>query len=257
MKNELLTDESLDTGLNLKLRKNTLLKDGSLVAKVSNKTATVKSTLTLIKNDGTITDTSLMLHYLEVYQSKLIHLLEQGYAVKLMDLGVLKIKHKGKLRNASDAENISNFTIGFTPSKITLNSVKELSVDSVLKTDNSPVIETVTDVFRNESDGFVTASQPVKLAGTKLKIGNESGKLYFVPQVEVGDEFQNSEKSEWIEVPYSKIFRDKPSELIFFAPESLSFGTKYKIRIETSYLSGVSVRTEALISESENVQLKK
>lgn len=179
MKTELLTDESLDTGLNLKLRKNTLLKDGSLIAKVSNKTATVKSTLTLIKNDRTITDTSLMLHHLEVYQSKLIQLLEQGYAVKLMDLGVLKIKHKGKLQNASDAENISEFTLGFTPSKIALNSVKELSVDSVLQIGNSPSIETVTDVSRNEADGFVTTEQPVKLTGTKLKIGNENGKLYF------------------------------------------------------------------------------
>lgn len=255
MKNELLTDESLDTGLNLKLRKNTLLKDGSLVAKVSNKTATVKSTLTLIKNDGTITDTSLMLHHLEVYQSKLIQLLAQGYDVKLMDLGVVKIKHKGKLKNASDAENTSNFTIGFTPSEITLNSVKELSVDSVSQTDNSPTIETVTDVFRNETDGFITANQVVKLSGTKLKIGNESGKLYFVPQVEVGTAIQNSEKSEWIEVPYSKIFRDKPSELLFFAPENLTSGTKYKIRIETSYLSGGATRTTALSCESEVIAL--
>lgn len=238
------------------MHKNTLLKDGSLIAKVSNKTATVKSTLTLIKNDRTITDTSLMLHHLEVYQSKLIQLLEQGYAVKLMDLGVLKIKHKGKLQNASDAENISEFTLGFTPSKIALNSVKELSVDSVLQTDNSPSIETVTDVSRNEADGFVTTEQPVKLTGTKLKIGNENGKLYFVPQIEIGEDFQNSEKTKWIEVNHSKIFHDKPSELIFFVPDNLILETKYKIRIETVYLSGNGVRTQPLIGESKVLQLR-
>lgn len=71
MKKELLADESLDSGLMIKLRKNTLLDDGSLVAKVSNKTATVKSTLTAIKNDGTVSDISLMLHHLQVYQDKL------------------------------------------------------------------------------------------------------------------------------------------------------------------------------------------
>ncbi len=185
----------------------------------------------------------------------MIQLLEQGYAVKLMDLGVLKIKHKGKLQKASDAENSSNFTIGFTPSEITLNSVKELTVDSVLQTDNSPTIEKITDVFRNETDGFITANQVVKLSGTKLKIGNKSGKIYFVPQIEVSDEFQNSEKSAWIEVPYSKIFRDMPSELIFFAPENLTSETKYKIRIETSYLSSTNSRANALTCESEVVSV--
>ncbi len=257
MKNELLTDESLDTGLNLKLRKNTLLKDGSLVASVSNKTATVKSTLTSIKNDGTITDTSLMLHHLEVYQAKLIQLLGQGYAVKLLDLGVLRIKHKGKVQNASDAQSISDFTLGFIPSKTALESVKELSVYSIMQIDNSPVIETVADISRKEQDGFVSASQPVKLTGTKLKLGNESGKIYFVPQVDSDGIMQNStDKQTWIEVGYSKVFRDKPSELNFFAPSNLTSETKYRIRIETFYLGGNAVRSEALVGESEIVQLK-
>lgn len=256
MRNELMTNESLDAGLNLKLRKNTLLKDGSLFAKVSTKTATVKSTLTLIKNDGTVSDTSLMLHYLEIYQKKLIQLLEQGYAVKVLDLGVLRIRHKGKIENASDAGAVSNFTLGFSPSKIALDSVKELSVDTVTQTDSSPVIESVTDVFRNEADGFVTASQPVRLSGAKLKIGNDLGKLYFVPQAEAGGELVDSEKSDWIEVERSKIFRDKPSELIFFAPASLAAGVRYKIRIETSYLAGGNYRAVALCGESGVVQLK-
>lgn len=257
MKNELITDESLDTGLNLKLGKNTLLNDGSLVAKVSNRTATVKSTLTLIKNDGTIADTSLMMHHLEVYQKKIIQLLEQGYAVKILDLGVLRIKHKGKVQCASDAQNISNFTLGFSPSKDALSSVQELSVDSILQIDNSPVIETVTDVLRKEQDGFVTASEPVRLTGARLKLGENTGRLYFVPQVESYGEMQNAvDKETWIEVDYSKVFRDMPSELNFFAPASLAAGTKYRIRIESSYLSKNSARKEALTGQSGVVQLR-
>lgn len=257
MKKELITDESLDTGLNLKLGKNTLLNDGSLFAKVSNRTATVKSTLTLIKNDGTVADTSLMMHHLEVYQKKIIQLLEQGYAVKILDLGVLRIKHKGKVQSASDVQNISNFTLGFSPSKDALNSVQELSVDSILQIDNSPVIETVTDILRKEQDGFVTASEPVKLTGTRLKLGENTGKLYFVPQVESDGEMQNvMDKETWIEIDYSKVFRDMPAELNFFAPESLVAGTKYRIRIESSYLSRNAVRKEALIGQSGIVQIR-
>lgn len=255
MKKELLTDETLDTGLNLKLGRNTLLNDGSLFAKVSNRTATVKSTLTLIKNDGTVTDTSLMMRHLEVYQKKLFQLLEQGYAVKILDLGVLWIRHKGKVQNASDAQNITGFTLGFSPSKDALESVQELSVDSILQIDNSPSIETVTDISRNEQDGFVTASQPVRLTGTKLKLGDGTGRLYFVPQVESDGVMQNSaNRGSWIEVDYSKVFRDKPSELNFFAPESLVAGAKYRIRIESSYLSKNAARKEALSGESGVVQ---
>lgn len=255
MKKELLADESLDSGLMIKLRKNTLLDDGSLVANVSNKIATVKSTLTAIKNDGTVSDISLMLHHLQVYQDKLLQLLGQGYTVKFLDLGLLKIKHRGKIKSASNAaSDISQFTLGFTPSKDALNSVKNLSVDAVLQPEKSPMIETVTDIFRNEQDGFVTSGEPVALLGARLKLGEEKDKLRFVPQTESGQDVED--ESRWIEVEHPKIFRNKPSELIFFAPPDLEEGVKYRVRVETSYLSKGMSRKETLSGESDVVMVK-
>lgn len=255
MKKELFTNESLDTGLMIKLRKNTLLDDGSLVANVSNKTATVKSTLSAIKNDGTVTDISLMLHHLQVYQDKLLQLLGQGFTVKLLDIGLLKIKHKGKIKNASNAaSDISQFTLGFTPSEDALNSVKNLSVDAILKPEKAPVIEEVADIYRNEKDGFVTSGEPVTVSGMRLKLGEENDKLCFVPQTESGQNVDD--ESRWIEVEHSKIFRNKPSELTFFAPTNLMEGVKYRVRVETSYLSKGRSRKETLSGESEVVMLK-
>ena len=255
MKKELLTNESLDSGLMIKLRKNTLLDDGSLIANVSSKTATVKSTLTAIKNDGTVADISLMLHHLQVYQNKLLQLLGQGYTVKLLDIGLLKIKHKGKIKNASNAaSDISQFTLGFTPSKDALDSVRELSVDAILQPEKAPVIEEVSDVFRNEKDGFVTSGEPVTITGMRLKLGEEKDKLCFVPQTESGQNVDD--ESRWVEVDHAKIFRNKPSELTFFAPTNLAEGVKYRVRIETSYLGKGKSRKETLIGESEVVMLK-
>ena len=235
MKKELLTNESLDSGLMIKLRKNTLLDDGSLIANVSSKTATVKSTLTAIKNDGTVADISLMLRHLQVYQDKLLQLLGQGYTVKLLDIGLLRIKHKGKIKNASNAaSDISQFTLGFTPSKDALDSVKELSVDAILQPEIVPVIEEVADVFRGEKDGFVTSGEPVSVTGMRLKLGEENDRLCFVPQTESGQNVDD--ESRWIEVDHARIFRNKPSELTFFAPTNLAEGVKYRVRIETSYL---------------------
>ncbi len=255
MKNELLTNESLDSGLMVKLRKNTLLDDGSLVANVSNKTATVRSTLTAIKDDGTVADISLMLHHLQVYQDKLLQLLKQGYTVKLLDIGLLKIKHKGKIKNASNAASaLSQFTLGFTPSKDALDSVKDLSVDAILKPEKAPVIEEVEDVFRNEKDGFVTSGQPVTVTGMRLKLGEEKDRLCFVPQTESGKNVED--ESRWVDVEHAKIFRNKPSELTFFAPTNLEEGVKYRLRIETSYLGKGKSRKEILSGESEVVMLK-
>lgn len=255
MKKELLTNESLDSGLMIKLRKNPLLDDGSLVANVSNKTATVKSTLTAIKNDGTVADISLMLHHLQVYQDKLLQLLGQGYTVKLLDIGLLKIKHKGRIKNASNAvSDISQFTLGFMPSKDALNSVKDLSVDAILQPEKAPVIEEVEDVFRNEKDGLVTSGEPVAITGMRLKLGEENDRLWFVPQTESGQNVED--ESRWIAVDHAKIFRNKPSELTFFAPTDLAEGVKYRVRIETSYLGKGKSRKETLVGESEVVMLK-
>lgn len=255
MKKELLADESLDSGLMIKLRKNTLLDDGSLVANVSNKTATVKSTLTSIKNDGTVSDISLMLHHLQVYQDKILQLLGQGYTVKFLDLGLLKIKHKGRIKSASAAaSDISQFTLGFTPSRDALDSVKKLSIGAILQPEKSPAIEAVTDIFRNERDGFVTSGEPVGVSGARLKLGEEKDKLRFVPQTESGQNVED--ESRWIEVEHSKIFRNKPSELTFFAPANLEEGVKYRVRVETSYLSKGMSRKETLAGESEVVMVK-
>lgn len=183
-----------------------------------------------------------------------MQLLGQGYTVKFLDLGLLKIKHRGRIKSASNAaSDISQFT-GFTPSRDALDSVKRLSVGAILQPEKSPVIETVTDIFRNEQDGFVTSGEPVALSGARLKLGEEKDKLRFVPQTESGQDVED--ESRRIEVEHSKIFRNKPSELTFFAPTALEEGVKYRVRVETSYLSKGMSRKEILAGESEVVMVK-
>lgn len=51
------------------------------------------------------------------------------------------------------------------------------------------------------------------------------------------------------------IFRNKPSELNFFVPETLESGKSYSIIVRTNYLSTTRTRKEILETESNPVKI--
>ncbi len=248
---ELDDSEVLESGLNVNLQKNHLMDDGSLCARVVNRKATVKGALSSIKEDGlSEKEVSLMRHYLKVYEAKLLQLLEMGYAVKVMDLGTLRIKHKGSIATTAEGQSLSNFTVAFTPTDKTKEAVAELACDTATVPDYSPSLEVVTDLATGAEDGSVTAGQPVKVTGSRLKIGETAeDTIFFVPQTSTGVDVEDT--SQWIAVDSSSIFRNMPTELNFFAPATLSSGTSYRIRVSTTYAGGSSARKEPLVGESE------
>ena len=248
---ELDDSDVLDSGLNVNLQKNTLLDDGSLFARVVNRTATVKGALSSIKEDGmSEKEVSLMRHYLKVYEAKLLQLLEMGYAVKVMDLGTLRIKHSGSIATTAEGQALSNFTVAFTPTDKTKEAVAEIACDTASVPDYSPSLEVVTDLASGAENSSVTPGGAVRVTGSRLKIGETADDtLYFVPQTSAGAD--EPDTSQWIAVDSSSIFRNKPTELNFFAPTSLSSGASYRIRVSTTYAGGSSARKEPLVGESE------
>ena len=250
---ELDDSEALDSGLNVNLQRNTLLDDGSLFARVVNRTATVKGALTSIKEDGmSEREVSLMRHYLKVYEAKLLQLLEMGYAVKLMDLGTLRIKHKGRIATTAEGQSLSNFAVAFTPTDKAAEAVAALACDAATVPDRSPSLDSVADLLRGAEDGSVTAGGAIRVKGSRLKIGDTAeDTLHFVPQTALGADVEDT--SEWIAVAADSIFRNKPTELNFFAPAGLSSGASYRIRVSTTYIGGSSARKEPLVGESEIV----
>lgn len=246
---ELVSEETMEQGLNVTLRVNTLDKEGSYYASVNSRVASVKSALRNIKSEDKGVDITSVKHGLELYNNQVISLLSQGFSVKVLDLGVLVIKRRGRVKDRNEAESISGFTVEFIPGNDVLKAVENLSVDAVLTVDNSPVMESVTDLSRRESDGTVTIGQPMQVLGRNLKVNVEDDELYFVPQTEDGEPVADKER--WIRVENDQIFRNKPTELNLFVPGTLTTGTKYRLLVKSSYISGSRARKTALTGTSD------
>lgn len=163
LEKELVSEETIEQGLNVTLRVNTLDKEGSYYAIVNSRMANVKSALLLIKNEDKGVDITAIKHSLELYNKQILNLLSLGFSVKLLDLDVLVIKRRGRVKDRNEAESISGFTVEFIPGDDVLKAVENLSVDVVLTVDNAPFLESVTDLMRKESDGTVTIGQPVQV----------------------------------------------------------------------------------------------
>lgn len=246
---ELVSEETMEQGLNVTLHVNTLDKEGSYYASVNSRVASVKSALRNIRNEDNGADVTTVKHGLELYNRQVISLLSQGYSVKLLDLGVLVIKRRGKVKDKSEAETLSGFTVEFIPGDDVLRAVENLSVDAVLTVDKSPVLASVTDLSRKASDGTVTIGQPVQVLGRNLKVNVEDDELYFVPQTEDGEPVADKER--WIRVENDQIFRNKPTELNLFVPGTLAAGATYRLLIKSAYNSSGRPRKGTLTGTSD------
>ena len=235
---ELVSEETMEQGLNVTLHVNTLDKEGSYYASVNSRVASVKSALRNIRNEDKGVDVTTIKHGLELYNRQVISLLSQGCSVKLLDLGVLVIKRRGKVKDKNEAETLSGFTVEFIPGDDVLRAVENLSVDAVLTVDKSPVLASVTDLSRKASDGTVTIGQPVQVLGRNLKVNEEDGEPV-------------ADKERWIRVENDQIFRNKPTELNLFAPGTLAAGATYRLLIKSTYNSNGRPRKGTLTGTSD------
>lgn len=251
LEKELSSEETLDKKLNVTLRKNTLdKKSESYYASVNSEIANVKVALGNIKEEDKGIEISGVKRSLELYNNQVIKLLSRGYSVKVMDLGVLKIKHRGKLNSDGKSENgNSNFTVEFEVAEEVLDAVKNLTVDEIVKINNAPALEEIVDLSRLVSDGKVTSGKPVAIKGRNLKLNKESDEIYFVPQT--ADETDEGDKSKWLKVDSDKIFRNKPTELNLFLPDGLESGAKYKVLIRSLFFASGAERKTKLTGKSD------
>ena len=248
LEKELSSIADLEAGLNVVAYRNTLAKDGSLYVRVKSRVASVKAILNQIKEDNTSADLSEIKRSLELYNNAALKLLKNGFSVKIMDLGILKIAHHGSIKSKEEAKNITNFIAEFEPDQSVENAVKGLEVDAVIEFDASPRINEIIDLKRQVSDGKITRDRPMAITGTKLKLDTALDEIYFVPQDEEGEDV--SEKEKWIKLDMADLFRNKPTELNLTVPSGLESGTKYRLVIRRVYTTNNDKPT-VITSESD------
>ena len=132
-------------------------------------------------------------------------------------------------------------------------SYPHVNVDKIVYVENSPEITVITDLYTNKENETLTKGKPVKITGTRLKLGDENSGIFFAP-IDTEEEII-SDESAWIKVPQESIFRNKPTELNFFVPETLESGKSYCIVLKTNYISNSQTRKEILETESAPIKI--
>ncbi len=246
------TLENSSSILSVTLHENNFTKDGTYYATVTRNTATFKNILSEIAEDNKGMDPFMLQFATILIQKKILKMLEQGKAVNVLDLGTMYIAMKCNAKGKSDVSESGNFYIKFTPTELANSALSSLSVDKVVYADGSPEITEVTDLSSGSSEGSLSKGKPCRISGSRLKIGgNESG-IWFAPAD--ADGRTNADESTWVKTDEASLFRNKPSELNLFVPDSLEDGS-YRIVLRTAYLGKGKSRKNILETESDVVNV--
>lgn len=238
----LSTLKNSNSTLSVTLHQNNLKKDGTYYARVSRNLATFNNIISEIAEENKGLDPHLLQYSAILIQKKILKMLEQGKAVNILDLGTMYIAMKCNAKGKSDVSSTGKFCIKFSPTQIAQDTVNALNVDKVVYVDNEPEITKITDLSTNQNDEKLTKEKPAAIFGSRLKLSDSGSGIYFAKVEETGT-ISNDEQN-WILVPKENIFRNKPSELNFFVPDSLESETSYCIVIKSNYLSNNKVRKD-------------
>lgn len=247
------TLENSSSVLSVTLRENNFTKDGSYYATVSRNTASFNNILSEILEDNKGMDPYMLQFAAILMQKKILKFLEQGKAVNVLDLGTMYIAMKCNAKSKSEVPESGNFYIKFKPSSLSNEALSTLSVDKIVYADINPEITSITDLSASSEKGILIKGKPCRISGSRLKIGGENSGIYFAP-VDSAEKI-NDDESSWIKSEEAGIFRNKPAELNFLVPDSITEG-KYRIVLRTSYVSKDISRKNILEAVSDAVYVK-
>lgn len=209
-------------------------------AKVKRNTAYIGNILDkVLKTEKNLTRATL-LYASEVLRDGVIELLKEGKSVDLFELGTLYIKPASSMETATpDVSDVPSMTAAFTPSELTLESVKNVAVGEDVTKSTEPEISLILDMKTETEGSKISAGGTVKIIGKRLKIaGDESSNagIFFAPCDENGS--YKEDVSDWICVLQNALgMGNTASTLVFNAPSSLVAGT-YRLIVRTAFASG-------------------
>lgn len=190
----------------------------------------------------------------ELLKNGILALLSSGKAVDILELGTMYIKPNGCIDGAEESLNaVPEMTVGFTPSEISVNAVKNVAIAANVTKKNVP---SVTEIFNVKTRSFsdsLNAGYSVKLQGSKLKIAGDEEKcgVFFAPCDESGNYEKNAFES-FVHIKESELISNTTTNLEFNLPENMEKGT-YRLIVATSYHSGKLCGKQVRLGEYENI----
>ncbi len=258
-KPSLLTLEPLKTKVDVTLQKSNLAADDGkprLYGSISRRKVTVRSVIAeMSKHSNLPLSKELMFYVAEELSSRMMEKFKEGYSVELLDFGTIYPTMKGSI-NQNDTPSVINkhFNVGFTPSKQACAAVKNLEVGKIQNVSVQHCIFSVHDPCPDlKSRNIIFSGRIGEIKGKGIKLGGTTSGLYVVP-VTANHAYRSlPDRAQW--VPVTNIITNKPSTLLFYAPD-LAPGS-YMFIIETSLSTGNKPLKHSVVIHSEIVQVEK
>ena len=252
----MFTEEAVESYVSVKLTNNAF-NDSNYVVRVPFTTVSTNGIITEIANSYPSINPYVIQHSLELVKAKILELLKQGRSVDVLELGTLYLKPDSTVtKEDPSVTDMPKLKVAFRVNSETKNALSDVSVNSFMINDPSPVIGTVTSLYDGNTNGTLYQDSAVLLKGSNLKLPesvinggggeeeNESG-VYFVPVLDTGD--PNPDETTWKKVTgyYSK---NTETYLQFSQPPSgVTLDADYFIAVKTNYLSSTTYRKSYII----------
>lgn len=241
MSNHTVQTDFSDNGkvVNVTLHKNHLMDDDSSFAKVKRNTANAANLIAVIKEmSSSKIDEGYLMYCAGLFKKAALMKLKQGEAVNIFDLGTIYRTACGSIKGSDpSASDVPEFSVGFTPSDLAKEAVKDITVNVAVKEETHPVINTVTDFATGQETHALTPGSAVSIKGERLRIAGESDTIgfYFAPETENG----SYDMTNAVKVPV--LVKNFPTELSFMLPAGLQEGKSYYLVIKTASGKGAKV----------------
>jgi len=243
------TFEKADTPVSVTLHSSGFTKDGEHYIKVSRSTVTLSNMLAEIIEENRGLDPYMIQHAATLLQQQILKSLSHGKSVNILDLGVLYITMKGCVKGENpNSSDLPNFIVKFTPYSLVNEAVSNLVVDKIVLSNNTPLINLITDEWTREENKTLTKNRTCCIEGKKLKLGGIEYPIAFVKVDENGDEIEGEDT---IMVSSDKIITNSPGKLRFYIPDELATDSSYKIRLSTCWINKKTSRKVPVTTESE------
>ncbi|MBP3708989.1 MAG: DUF4469 domain-containing protein [Treponema sp.] len=238
--------------VSLNLSINQFDKDGSFIGKITRRTVGLNDLIGGIIKKNTGVNENIINNAAALLQLEILENLATGNAVNILNLGVLYAAPENVIKKTSAFPKLC---AKFTTSKLANSTAAKLSVQKMFMSNTSPTVMSVTDFYDEvPQKGILTKLMMAEITGERLKLGGTDSGIFFAPLEPGGNPV--SDEAQWTKVDDARIKRNTPKSLLFYVPDSLAVGTKYRVIVRTAFTGGGTLRKTPLSGSSEVVTVK-
>lgn len=224
-----LTYQNTNAGVNLTHHKNYFNAEASDFLRVQRNTADIEGLIAAIEQRETGVNRFMVMHCATLLKEAVISKLQLGNAVDLFGLGTFYIT----AFPSKDDPAQTKLSVNFTPSQEARDAVSNVIVTMTKEENTDPRIASLKNLYTQQEGNTLSANYSVRISGSRLRIAGDEklAGIFFAPCDDTGT--HDTTGANWIQVKENDIETNKPTELSFFLPKTVTAG-RYRLLVKTA-----------------------